>query len=900
MQVIKRNGQIEKVSFDKVLERHAKIVNEEPKINVDPVLTSQQTISYMKNNIKTSDLDVDAAFIAESKKLSDPEYEKFAARLYHSNMYKSTPSSFTKSIELICRTHEKLYVDTIHNVISQVNELFNGMLQEDIDRLVNDINESKLLRYLKDDATRIVQASKVISEVKFAALGDIEKDGIAADPSYNVYKNIVSELFKVIPSIQTIGVPYFNFIAEHANEINQFITDNASYSKMKDRYNLFALKTFEHMYLKKDINGNLIDRIAYCYMRIAIFCFAPNMELVKEYFKLMLDKKISHATPMFVRACYVRAQTISCIKTMADDNIESIMHNVYNMSKLSASGYGISCSKTNIRSNGAIIKSSLGKSKGIYPQMLIDSKLLACWDQGGHRPGAICENVDDIHPDIQMILASKRPNAPIETLGKRNISINVHDMLYKRAKEDKNFTLFSPHKAVGLNKLHGKRFEAMYEKYEKMGYGEKTLKARDLINEITITRMESGEPYITNIDQVNMKSNHINIGVCSGSNLCNEVMQYYDSTMYANCILGCCNYNCDEYFNDIGYWYDEKNKELTPEEYVRQIIKWEDIAASSYWLTRALNNSLDRNYFPIPEAEKGAMLLRSLGIGGQGLANVYARLRLPFTSNNPYSKLINKYFAEAKYYGFMEATCDAVSIEGQEPYHYFKGSPFSKGILQFHMWNVKPELFDWTNLIERVKLGTRNSQGTANMPTATTSQINNNVEAHEPFMSNIYRRVTKYGSYIILNNYMIQHLKEAGYWSPDMLTKIEAANGSIQGFTDIPQWIREIYKTVFEIKQMDLMRLSADRGPYVDQGESLNLYFTANPRCKTEEEKVVDVSNNITKCMFYSYELGLKTACYYTRVEVEKRYRLETLASTNNDKKKQRSECDEGCESCKL
>jgi ribonucleoside-diphosphate reductase alpha subunit len=871
MYVIKRNDKgVEEVSFNKIKNRHRNILQAEPKINIDPTLTAQLTIKYMHNMIKTSELDKITSEVAETMKIiKSIEYSDFAARLYHDNLNKESPKTFMGSINEIYKSKEMMYVNNINETLNLMKTIIGTIKSSDKDKLINIINTCGWFKFYKKELIDNINS--------------FDNDVVITSVKNNIYNEYIEEMIQSIKEINNIDHVYYDFIVKNIEKIEEHIEKYANISLIKDKYDLFGLKTFENMYLKKN-KGQLIDKTCYCYMRTAIHCFYPDINKVLNYFDKLNDHKVSHATPTYINSLLRYSQTISCIKTMADDNTKSIMHTAYNKALLSKYGYGISYATTNIRSSGSVIKSSGGLSNGLYPQLLIDQAIVSCFNQSGTRPGSISSDIDDYHGDIMTILDAKRPTSTLDKLKRMNLSINMHRLFYRRIIKDKKWSLFSPSVAKGLNKLHGKEFEELYKYYEKQGLFCKQVSARDLANLILLTRIETGEPYICNIDEANDKSNHINVGVCAGTNLCIEIMQYFNSSMYANCVLGAINYNDKHYFNNDYLnsikWFNLVNRndthlidDLT---FARNVIKYDLIKESSSSITFALNNCIERNFYPVPEAELGAKRFRSLGIGGQGLANLFAKLRIPFTSRK--ARLINRYLSEVKYHGFITATCDEVEINGKDKYYYYEGSPFSKGILQYHMWNAKPEYYDektWDVQIKRIKTtGCYNSQGTANMPTATTSQIVGNVEGHEPYMSNIFIRGTKYGTFVVVNKYMIQHFKELGLWNENMLMLIEKDNGSVQNIKNIPQHIKDIYLTVYEMKQKDLMEMSRDRAYFVDQAESLNLYFSPDKDIEDIKERRLDLSNKIMAAMIYSYELKIKTGCYYTRTEIDEKTRF--------------------------
>lgn len=888
--VIKRDGNHQEVHFDAILIRHKEIINDEPVlVDVNPVNTAKDIIQNIRPGISTSELDTMAAFDAESKKLDVLGNHKFAGRLYLSNLYKNSPSTFSESTRLIFKHQERQYYKKIVEILDLLSMLKMALHKNDKTELINKISSCVLFKFYK---------SKLVWRIN----NIIAMETYPTIPIVFLYKKLIGDIHILVDDMVNIDPIYYNWIMDNKDTLNNHVSIHGSYAKLKDQYAMFGIDTYDKIYFKHGKNGRLLDRIPYVLMRIAVHCHSPNMNKVIECFDLLNTRQINFATPMYIRACYVKAQTISCIKTIADDNIESIMKCVYNKSLLSKFGYGMSYIATPIRSAKSIIKSSGGESKGVHAQIMLDKYLTKCWDQGGSRAGAEVIDIDDYHADVPTLLVAKRKVSTLEPLDNLHLSLNLHQVFYDRMSKNEKWSFFSPDKAIGLNKVYGDDFTLLYKYYEDLGYSNAVKNARDVYNECVLTRINSGEPYIINIDQVNKKSNHINIGIVSGSNLCAEVMQVTLPDMYANCILGSINYNNPLYIN-----WDAVNKyrvedwgtgmsDVDAMKIAREIINYTPIVDASSVLTFSLNNSLERNYYPVPEAERGARLLRSLGIGAHGFANLLAKLRLPFTTENPITKYVNRFLAEAKYYGFIRATCDEVELNGKQSYHYFEGSPFSKGILQFHMWGVEPQLYSkeqWAAQIERVKRGTYNSQGTANMPTATMSQINDNIEAHESFSSNIFKRITKHGSWTIINFDMIDHLKSLGLWNGDTIHEIERNNGSIQDIKMIPNYVKNIYKTIYEIKQKQVMLMAADRGAYVDQSESTNLHFKASNISAPIDDQIQEISDNIVRATIFSNEIGLKTSCYYTRLDIPDNYRYRVNIYS-------KKECTPECESCSL
>lgn len=600
-------------------------------------------------------------------------------------------------------------------------------------------------------------------------------------------------------------------------------------------FDYFGFKTLEKSYLLK-VDGQIVERPQHLYMRVAVGIHKHDVESAIKTYHLMSERWYTHGTPTLFNAGTPKPQMSSCfLLTMQDDSIEGIYDTLKQTAKISQSAGGIGLSIHNVRATGSYISGTNGTSNGIIPMLKVFNDTARYVDQGGgKRKGAFAIYLEPWHADIFDFL-DLRKNHGKEEMRARDLfyALWVCDLFMKRVEADGNWSLFCPHEAPGLHECFGAEFEALYERYEKEGRARKTIKAQELWFAILDAQVETGTPYLLYKDAANSKSNQQNMGTIKSSNLCTEIIEYSAPDEVAVCNLA--SLALPRYVIN-GQFDHEKLYEVT------------------YQVTINLNRVIDQNYYPIKEAENSNLRHRPVGLGVQGLADAFIKLRLPFESVE--AQKLNKEIFETIYYAAMTASKDLAIKEGA--YETFQGSPLSKGKFQFDLWNVKPDSgrWNWEELrAEVVKHGVRNSLLVAPMPTASTSQILGNNECFEPYTSNIYTRRVLSGEFVVVNKFLLHDLVALGLWNGTMKNKIISANGSIQDIPEIPAEIKDLYKTVWEIKMRTIIDMAADRGAYICQSQSLNL-FVNQPN-----------ASKLTSMHFYAWKKGLKTGMYYLRTQ---------------------------------
>ncbi|WP_420582705.1 ribonucleoside-diphosphate reductase subunit alpha [Reichenbachiella sp.] len=600
-------------------------------------------------------------------------------------------------------------------------------------------------------------------------------------------------------------------------------------------YDYFGFKTLERSYLMK-LDGQIVERPQHMLMRVAIGIHKEDIEAAIETYNLLSEKWFTHATPTLFNAGTPKPQLSSCfLLTMKDDSIDGIYDTLKQTAKISQSAGGIGLSIHNVRATGSYIKGTNGVSNGIVPMLRNFDMTARYVDQGGgKRKGSFAIYLEPWHADIFEFLDLKK-NHGKEEMRARDLfyALWVPDLFMKRVKENGDWTLMCPNECPGLADTYGDEFEKLYERYEAEGKGRKTIKAQDLWFEVLESQIETGTPYMLFKDSANKKSNQKNLGTIKSSNLCTEIMEYTSPDEVAVCNLA--SIALPMYITEDGMFDHQKLYDIT------------------YVITKNLNKVIDVNYYPVPEAKNSNMRHRPIGIGVQGLADTFIQMKMPFDS--PEARQLNSEIFETIYFASMTASKDIAKVDGA--YETFKGSPVSKGIFQYDMWNVTPsERWDWTSLKKEVKKhGIRNSLLLAPMPTASTSQILGNNECFEPYTSNIYTRRVLSGEFIVVNKHLMNDLIALNLWDDSMKNRIMQANGSIQNIPEIPQNIKDLYKTVWEISQKSIIDMSADRGAYICQSQSLNIHL--------QEPNF----GKMTSMHFYAWEKGLKTGMYYLRTK---------------------------------
>ncbi|MFT6747358.1 MAG: ribonucleoside-diphosphate reductase alpha chain [Glaciecola sp.] len=625
-----------------------------------------------------------------------------------------------------------------------------------------------------------------------------------------------------------------------AEDVYKIIQDNAMQldsAIIYDRdfgYDYFGFKTLERSYLLK-VHGEIVERPQHMLMRVAIGIHKEDIDSAIETYNLMSERWATHATPTLFNAGTPKPQMSSCfLLTAKDDSIDGIYDTLKQCAKISQSAGGIGLAIHNIRATGSYIKGTNGQSNGIIPMLKVFNDTARYVDQGGgKRKGSFAIYLEPWHADIFDFL-DLRKNHGKEEIRARDLfyAMWINDLFMERVEADGEWTLFCPNESPGLADCYGEEFRKLYTKYEKAGKGRKTIKAQELWFAILESQVETGTPYMLYKDACNEKSNQKNLGTIRSSNLCTEIVEYTAPDEVAVCNLA-----------SVALPMFVKDGEFD----------FNKLFEVSYTLTKNLNKIIDYNYYPVPEAKNSNMRHRPIGLGVQGLADAFILMRFPFTS--PEAKQLNKDIFETIYYASLTASKDLAKVDG--PYETYKGSPASKGILQFDMWDVEPsDRWEWDVLKGEIKKhGIRNSLLLAPMPTASTSQILGNNECFEPYTSNIYSRRTLSGEFVIVNKHLLMDLVKLGLWNENMKNRLIAANGSITDFPEIPENIKELYKTVWEIKQKDLLDMAADRGAYIDQSQSLNVFIESPNFAK------------LTSMHFYAWKKGLKTGMYYLRTK---------------------------------
>lgn len=625
-----------------------------------------------------------------------------------------------------------------------------------------------------------------------------------------------------------------------ADDVWRVVHDNAELldsTIIYDRdysFDYFGFKTLEKSYLLK-IDGKIAERPQHMYMRVAIGIHKDDIESAIKTYHMMSERWFTHATPTLFNAGTPKPQMSSCfLLTMKEDSIDGIYDTLKQTAKISQSAGGIGLSIHGIRATGSYIGGTNGTSNGIIPMLRVFNDTARYVDQGGgKRKGAFAIYLEPWHADVFEFL-DLRKNHGKEEMRARDLfyALWVPDLFMKRVEANEEWSLFCPHEAPGLHECWGEEFEKLYAKYEAEGRARKTVKAQDLWFAILDAQIETGTPYLLYKDSANRKSNQQNLGTIKSSNLCTEILEFTSPDEVAVCNLASL---ALPRFVTNGQFDHEKLYEIT------------------YEVTKNLNKIIDYNYYPVEEAKNSNMRHRPIGLGVQGLADVFILLRLPFESDE--AKKLNSEIFETIYFAAMTASKDLAKQQGA--YQTFANSPVSKGVFQFDMWGVEPSMrWDWYRLKDEViKHGVRNSLLLAPMPTASTSQILGNNECFEPYTSNIYVRRVLSGEFVVVNKHLLKDLVELNLWSDDMKNKIIAHNGSIQKIEAIPDQIKEIYKTVWEIKQRTIIDMAADRGAFICQSQSLNL-FVDSP-----------TSSKLTSMHFYAWKKGLKTGMYYLRTK---------------------------------
>ena len=660
----------------------------------------------------------------------------------------------------------------------------------------------------------------------------------------NLHKNTKKSFVETMTDLYTYVNPRTGKKAPLlADNVHKIIKDNAELLDSTIIYNrdfgydYFGFKTLERSYLLK-INGQIVERPQHMLMRVSVGIHLDDLDAAIETYHLMSKRYFTHATPTLFNSGTPKPQMSSCfLLAMKDDSIDGIYDTLKQTAKISQSAGGIGLSIHNIRATGSYIAGTNGTSNGVVPMLRVFNDTARYVDQGGgKRKGSFAIYVEPWHADIFDFLNLKK-NHGKEEMRARDLfyAMWIPDLFMRRVEEDSTWTLMCPNECPGLYDSHGDEFEKKYLDYEKNNKGRKTIQARELWEKILESQIETGTPYMLYKDAANRKSNQKNLGTIRSSNLCTEILEYTSPDEVAVCNLA--SIALPMFVKDGAFDHQELY----------------DVTVRA---TKNLNKVIDRNYYPVKEAENSNFRHRPIGLGVQGLADTFIKLRMPFTSDE--AKTLNQEIFETLYFAAVTASKDMAKDEG--PYESYKGSPISKGEFQHNLWGIKDsELsgrWDWVALRKEVKKhGVRNSLLVAPMPTASTSQILGNNECFEPYTSNIYTRRVLSGEFIVVNKHLLEDLVNLGLWDEDLKQELMRANGSVQQLDNIPDDIKELYKTAWELSMKDIIDMSRQRGYFIDQSQSLNLFMEGATMAK------------LTSMHFYAWKSGLKTGMYYLRTK---------------------------------
>lgn len=725
----------------------------------------------------------------------------------------------TSRIIKLCYGLNMDYIDPTQITKKVINGLYSGVSTIELDNLAAETAATMTTKH--PDYTLLaarIAISNLHKETKKCFSEVIEDLYNATSKRTGEWQPLVSEELR-------------SFVKTNADKLNSAIIYDRDFN-----FNYFGYKTLEKSYMFK-INGVTVERPQHMFMRVACGIHFNDVDRAIETYNLMSEKWFIHATPTLFNAGTNRPQLSSCfLLAMRDDSIEGIFDTLKQCAIISKNAGGIGIHMHNIRCNGSHIAGTNGTSNGLIPMLRVYNNASRYVDQGGNkRPGAFAVYLEPWHGDIFDFLSCKK-NTGKEEMRARELfyALWIPDLFMKRVEADQTWTLMCPNECPGLADVWGEEFEALYEKYEKEGKGVETVKAQKLWSAIIESQIETGTPYMLYKDSANRKSNQKNLGTIKCSNLCTEIIEYTSKDEVAVCNLASIALN--RYVTNVnGVPTFDFNK----------------LGQVTRVITRNLNRIIDINYYPLPEAKNSNMRNRPIGIGVQGLADAFILMRLPFDSEEAIQ--LNKDIFETIYYWSLKESCELAKVDGW--YTTFPGSPSSQGIFQHDMWNVTPSTrYNWADLkADVMQYGIRNSLLMAPMPTASTAQILGNNESFEPYTSNIYTRRVLSGDFQVVNQHLLKDLSERGLWSDDLKNEIVSQNGSIQKIDSIPDDLKKLYRTVWEISQKSLINMSADRGAYIDQSQSLNIHL-AEP-----------TFGKMSSMHFYAWKRGLKTGLYYLR-----------------------------------
>ena len=719
------------------------------------------------------------------------------------------------------------------------------------DKVTNRI--SKLTYGLSDkvDASMIAQQvfSSMHDEIKTHEIDTLSAEicigMITSDPDYEILATriVASNIQKRAPSTFSEAMTKLfeaGVVTEQVKNVAPLINDHIDTQRDYD-FGYFGLKTLEKSYLQK-INGEIYETPQYMYARVSIGIHGDNIPAVIETYESMSKGLFIHATPTLFNAGTPRPQMSSCfLIANKDDSIDGIYGTLTECAQISKWAGGIGMHIHDVRANKSRIRGTNGQSDGIIPMLRVFNSTARYVNQAGRRKGSIAVYLEPWHADIEDFL-ELRLNQGDEEARCRDLfsALWIPDLFMKRVEQGGNWSLFCPDKARGLSDVYGEEFDALYEKYEKEGLANKVVPALDIWKAIIKSQSETGTPYMLYKDACNEKSNQKNLGTIKSSNLCCEILEHTNKDETAVCNLA--SIALPKFVNKETKTFD-----------------YDELHRITKIVTKNLNMVIDRNYYPVETAKTSNMRHRPIGLGVQGLADVFNMCRLPFDCEE--SRKINAHIFETMYHASLEASSELAEIHGV--YETFEGSPASKGILQPDMWKSETKFsgrYDWDAMRERVKTkGLRNSLLLAPMPTASTAQILGNNECFEPYTTNIYLRRTLAGEFVVVNKHLVEDLKRVGLWSKEMKDLMVKAGGSIQNIMDIPEDIKILYKTVWEISQKCIIDMAADRGHFIDQSQSMNLFMESPTISK------------LSSMHMYAWKAGLKTGMYYLRSKAKAR-----------------------------
>jgi len=741
----------------------------------------------------------------------------------------------TARIKKMCYSlHEN--VDPVRIAMRVIEGVYDGVTTTELDNLAAEVA-----------ATNAVSHPDYANLASRIAVSNLHKS------TKKSFAETMCDLYNYVDPIT--GDPA-SLIAEDVHEIIQangdFLDSNIIYDR-DFNYDYFGFKTLERSYLMK-VKGEIAERPQHMLMRVSVGIHKDDLDSVIETYNMLSEGWFTHATPTLFNSGTPKPQMSSCfLLTMKEDSISGIYDTLKQCAKISQSAGGIGLAMHNIRATGSYIKGTNGTSNGIVPMLRVFNDTARYVDQGGgRRKGSFAMYLEPWHADVFDFLEMRKNHGKEEQRARDLFyALWIPDLFMKRVEENGDWTLMCPAECPGLPETHSKEFEKLYIKYEKEGKGRKTIKAQTLWFKILESQTETGTPYMLFKDAANAKSNQKNLGTIRSSNLCTEIIEYTAPDEIAVCNLA--SVALPKFVKDDGTFDHEKLFKIT------------------YQVTKNLNKIIDRNYYPVIEARNSNMRHRPIGIGIQGLADAFIMMRYAFDSDE--ARQLNIDIFETLYYAACTASKDLAIAEGA--YETFKGSPASKGILQFDMWNVKPtDRWEWDVLKSEIKKhGMRNSLLIAPMPTASTAQILGNNECFEPYTSNIYTRRVLSGEFIVVNKHLLRDLTKLGLWNVEMKNRLIAANGSVQNIKEIPDNLKLLYRTSWEISQRSILDMAADRGAFICQSQSLNIFM----------ENVTN--SKLTSMHFHAWKRGLKTGMYYLRTKaaadaikftIEKKYQDET------------------------